>query len=73
MNSRIVGIVLVFAGVFAQAADDKQGGFARFLTDKEWAVAEVGDPTGLVSDSIVQRFELRPGDCLSEPPFNDCE
>ncbi|MBT5227993.1 MAG: hypothetical protein HOM12_09215 [Proteobacteria bacterium] len=73
MKSRILGIGLVFVAVFAQAADDKQGGFARFLTDKEWAVAEVGDPTGLVPDSIVQRFELRPGDCLSEPPFNDCE
>ena len=73
MNSRIIGIGLIFVTVFAHAADDQQESFTRFLTDKEWAVTEVGDPTGLASDSIVQRFELRPGDCLSEPPFNDCE
>ena len=73
MNSRIIGIGLAFVAVFTHAADDQQGGFTRFLTDKEWAVTEVEDPTGLASDPIVQRFELRPGDCLSEPPFNDCE
>ena len=73
MNSRIIGIGLAFVAVFTHAADDQQGGFTRFLTDKEWAVTEVEDPTGLASDPIVQRFELRPGDCLSEPPYNDCE
>ena len=73
MNSRIIGIGLIFVAVFAHAADDQREGFTRFLTDKVWAVTEVGDPTGLASDPIVQRFELRPGDCLSEPPFNDCE
>ena len=73
MDSRIIGIGLIFVAVFAHAADDQREGFTRFLTDKVWAVTEVGDPTGLASDPIVQRFELRPGDCLSEPPFNDCE
>ncbi len=73
MNSRIIGIGLAFVAVFTHAADDQQGGFTRFVTDKEWAVTEVEDPTGLASDPIVQRFELRPGDCLSEPPYNDCE
>ena len=73
MNSRIIGIGLIFVTVFAHAADDQREGFTRFLTNKVWAVTEVGDPTGLASDPIVQRFELRPGDCLSEPPFNDCE
>ena len=73
MKPRILGIGLVFVAVFARAGDDQQEGFTRFLTDKEWAVTEVGDPTGLASDPVVQRFELRPGDCLSEPPFNDCE
>ena len=73
MNSRIIGIGLIFVAVFAHAADDQREGFTRFLTDKMWAVTEVGDPTGLAPDPIVQRFELRPGDCLSEPPFNDCE
>ena len=73
MNSRIVGIGLAFVSFFTHAADDQQGGVVRFLTDKEWAVTAVGDPTGLASEPIVQRFELRPGDCLSEPPFNDCE
>ena len=73
MNFRIIGIGLIFVSVFAHAADDQREGFTRFLTDKVWAVTEVGDPTGLAPDPIVQRFELRPGDCLSEPPFNDCE
>ncbi|HCK75827.1 MAG TPA: hypothetical protein DHW07_01630 [Gammaproteobacteria bacterium] len=73
MISRLVGVALAFAGLFAPAANGEQGGFKRFLTEKEWAVSEVHDPTGLAPDPIVQRFELRPGDCLSEPPFNDCE
>ena len=45
MNFRIIGIGLIFVTVFAHAADDQQESFTRFLTDKEWAVTEVGDPS----------------------------
>lgn len=47
--------------------------FAPFLTEANWAVTEINDPTGLAPASVVQRFELRPGDCVSKPPFNDCQ
>jgi len=65
--------MLALVGGFAHASNDKQRGFAPFLTDAEWSVTQSEDPTGLAPAPMVQRFELRPGDCLSEPPFNDCE
>ena len=46
MNFRIIGIGLIFVAVFAHAADDQREGFTRFLTDKVWAVTEVGGAAG---------------------------
>jgi len=46
--------------------------FVPFLTDSDWAVSEVVDPTGLASEPLVERFELRSGDCISKPPYDDC-
>ena len=54
------------------AANSEQGEFAPFLTGSDWAVSEVADPTGLAPEPLVERFELRAGDCISKPPYDDC-
>ena len=46
--------------------------FVPFLTGSDWAVSKVGDPTGLAPEPLVERFELRTGDCISKPPYDDC-
>jgi len=54
------------------AANSEQGEFAPFLTGSDWAVSEVADPTGLAPEPLVERYELRAGDCISKPPYDDC-
>ena len=44
----------------------------RFAGDSEWGYSVVPDPTGLGPNEMVERFELRPGDCTSVPPYDDC-
>ncbi|MEO2124346.1 MAG: hypothetical protein ABGY10_13625, partial [bacterium] len=44
----------------------------RFAGDSEWGYSVVPDPTGLGPAEMVERFELRPGDCTSVPPYDDC-
>ena len=73
MYCRNIAIILALVGASAHASNDKERGFVPFLTDAEWSVTQSEDPTGLAPAPMIQRFELRPGDCLSEPPFNDCE
>ena len=64
-------VVLVNFCVYAPSSGGAE--FVPFLTEADWAVSEINDPTGLAPAAVVQRFELRPGDCVSKPPFNDCE
>jgi len=73
MYCRNIAIILALVGASAHASNDKERGFVPFFTDAEWSVTQSEDPTGLAPAPMIQRFELRPGDCLSEPPFNDCE
>ena len=68
---RILGLlVLVNSCIYASSSGAAE--FAPFLTEADWAVTEINDPTGLAPAAVVQRFELHPGDCVSKPPFNDC-
>ena len=54
------------------AGSSGQAEFVPFLTGSDWAVSKVGDPTGLALEPLVERFELRAGDCISKPPYDDC-
>jgi len=54
------------------AGSSGQAEFVPFLTGSDWAVSEVADPTGLAPEPLVERFELRAGDCISKPPYDDC-
>jgi len=71
---RFFAVVLVLVAPFGllSAANSEQGEFTRFLTGPDWAVSKVADPTGLALEPLVERFELRAGDCISKPPYDDC-
>ena len=73
MISRKVLGLLLLVSFFGYVPSSGGAEFAPFLTEADWAVTEINDPTGLAPAAVVQRFELRPGDCVSKPPFNDCE
>ena len=47
--------------------------FEPFLSDREWAISTVDDPTGLAPTPLVQKFQLRSGDCSAKPPYDDCK
>ncbi|MEK9656375.1 MAG: heparin lyase I family protein [Halieaceae bacterium] len=47
--------------------------FEPFLSDREWAISIVDDPTGLAPAPLVQKFQLRSGDCSAKPPYDDCK
>ena len=68
----ILGLLMAF-GVGAHASGSSGSAFVPFFTDADWAVTELDDPTGLAPVAVVQRFEVRPGQCVSQPPFHDCE
>ena len=70
----ILGLVLLWSwapGVVAEPAEFVN--FQRFAGESAWGYSDISDPTGLSPAQSVQRFELRPQDCLSVPPYNDCE
>ena len=73
MISRKVPGLLLLVSFFGYVPSSGGAEFAPFLNEADWAVTEINDPTGLAPAAVVQRFELRPGDCVSKPPFNDCE
>ena len=68
----ILGLLVAFS-IGAHASGSAGPLFVPFFTAADWAVTEVDDPTGLAPVAVVQRFEARPGQCISSPPFHDCE
>ncbi len=68
----ILGLLVAFS-IGAHASGSAGPVFVPFFTAADWAVTEVDDPTGLAPIAVVQRFEARPGQCISRPPFHDCE
>ena len=69
---KLLGLLVLFS-VGSHASGFGGSAFVPFFTDADWAVTEVSDPTGLAPVGVVQRFEVRPGQCVSQPPFHDCE
>ena len=72
ISRKILGLLMFFS-VDAYASGTAESTFAPFFTEADWAITEVNDPTGLAPVGVVQRFEVRPGQCISKPPFHDCE
>ena len=44
----------------------------RSLSNTSWGYQVVKDPTGTAPSETVERFEVRPGDCGSDPGWSDC-
>ena len=72
ISRKFLGLLMFFS-VGAYASGTGESTFAPFFTEADWAVTEVNDRTGLAPVGVVQRFEVRPGQCISKPPFHDCE
>jgi len=70
--ARLIPIVTLVLCLPAQSQSSEGSRFMRFAGDSEWGYSVVPDPTGLGPAKMVERFELRPGDCTSEPPYDDC-
>ena len=70
--ARLITIVALVLCLPAQSQSSEGLTFMRFAGDSEWGYSVVPDPTGLAPAKMVERFELRPGDCTSTPPYNDC-
>lgn len=48
------------------------GGFQRSLNDRAWALTQVDGLHPVRAGRVSQRFELRQGDCGSQPGWSDC-
>jgi hypothetical protein len=70
--ARLIGIVVLALTLSVEAESSEGSRFVRFAGDSEWGYSAVPDPTGLGPTEMVERFELRPGDCTSVPPYDDC-
>ena len=73
MIRRVILGLLVALGIGAHTSGSAGPVFVPFFTAADWAVNEVEDPAGLAPVAVIQRFEVRPGQCISTPPFHDCE
>jgi len=49
------------------------GPFDRSLNTRSYGYQLVDDPLGEFDDQLVERFEVRPGDCVSTPGWSDCK
>ncbi len=47
--------------------------FERSLSTTSYGYSIVNDPTGVAPTSMVERFEVRPGDCSSDAGWSDCK
>lgn len=69
---RLIAIVTLTLSFLAESVSSEGSRFIRFASDSEWGYSVIPDPTGLGPTEMVERFELRPGDCTSAAPYNDC-
>ena len=70
--ARLIPIATLVLCLPGQSQSSEGIAFMRFAGDSEWGYSVVPDPTGLGPTEMVERFELRPGDCTSVPPYDDC-
>jgi len=48
------------------------GSFMRSLNNTSYGYQQIQDPTGAAPVSVIERFEVQPGDCASNSGWNDC-
>lgn len=70
MKKFLLFISLFFAAACTYA---QYTGFQRSLNDKPWGVAKIDRSKGpVLAGQYSERFELRQGDCGSQPGWSDC-
>lgn len=66
-------IVAIFISLFMMSAWAQYTGFQRSLNDRPWGINPVDQWKGPVfAGKYSERFELRQGDCSSQPGWDDC-
>ena len=71
-----VTVILVLAGLVAlpiHASSDLQFNWVRNLNSTAWGYTQVQDPSEYGSGGLVERFELRMGDCDKNEHEDDCK
>ena len=63
---------LAASALAAEITRGNFGPFARSLNDKPHGYAALADPTGGAPAPLVERFEVRPGDCGRNATWDDC-
>lgn len=56
----------------ANADNGEFGPFKRSLNTKSYGYMVVDDPTHSAPDALVEKFEVRPGDCSKDGGWSDC-
>jgi len=70
-----IGLILLTLALSGCQSIDRGsfGLFDRSLNNKPHGYQVVDDPTGLAPTAKIERFEVRPGDCASDPGWSDCK
>jgi hypothetical protein len=67
------GLIVVLGFSACRSVDRGSfGSFKRSLSTTSHGYAVIEDPTGSAPTKLVERFEVRPGDCGSGSTYNDC-
>ena len=72
----VVTVILVLAGLVAlpiHASSDLPFNWVRNLNSTAWGYTQVEDPSEYGSGGLVERFELRMGDCDKNEHEDDCK
>jgi hypothetical protein len=70
--SLIVAVLAASAAASQSIDHGTFGPFMRSLNDTPHGYTMVEDPTGTAPTPVVERFEVRPGDCNRHPGWDDC-
>ena len=74
-SSLVMAVIFIWAGLLAlplHANGDLPFNWVRNLNSTAWGYKQVEDPSESGSDRVVERFELRMGDCDRNKQEDDC-
>ena len=71
--SALLAIGALVVSACAASSPSGLGEFRRSLNTTEHGYRVIEDPTGAAQARMVERFEVRPGDCGIEAGYNDCQ
>ena len=75
MPRRLISLTLILLLALFMVWHPAQAGFIRFkrsLNQRPYGYQVVPDPTGQAPTAQVERFEVRPGDCMRSKHWDDC-